>query len=68
MNSWEYKLPATTSEAEVLALVDKLNKDLKLPGGYFVEWSGQYENLLRGQKTLIYILPIVFFIIFVITS
>jgi copper/silver efflux system protein len=44
--------------------IDKLNKDLKLPGGYFVEWSGQYENLLRGQRTLIYILPIVFFIIF----
>lgn len=45
--------------------VDKLNKDLKLPNGYFVEWSGQYENLLRGQKTLVYILPIVLFIIFI---
>ena len=27
MNSWEHKLPASTSEAELLALVDKLNKD-----------------------------------------
>ena len=27
MNSWEYKLPAETPEADVLALVDKLNKD-----------------------------------------
>ena len=27
MNSWEHKLPADTSEADVLALVDKLNKD-----------------------------------------
>ena len=27
MNSWEHKLPATTPEAELLALVDKLNKD-----------------------------------------
>lgn len=44
--------------------IAKLNKDLKLPNGYFVEWSGQYENLLRGQKTLIYILPIVLLIIF----
>ena len=32
MNSWEYKLPATTSEAEVLALVDKLNKDPAVHG------------------------------------
>lgn len=44
--------------------IDKLNDELKLPNGYFVEWSGQYENLIRGQKTLIYILPIVLFIIF----
>ncbi len=27
MNSWEYRLPAETSEADVLAMVDKLNKD-----------------------------------------
>jgi len=27
MNSWEHRLPAETSEAEVLAMVDKLNKD-----------------------------------------
>ena len=27
MNSWEHKLPPTTPEAELLALVDKLNKD-----------------------------------------
>jgi len=44
--------------------IEKLNKDLKLPNGYFVEWSGQYENLIRGQQTLIYILPVVIFIIF----
>ena len=44
--------------------IDKLNKDLKLPNGYFIEWSGQYENLIRGQKTLLYILPIVLMIIF----
>lgn len=27
MNSWEHKLPAETSEADLLAIVDKLNKD-----------------------------------------
>ncbi|WP_207426957.1 efflux RND transporter permease subunit [Pedobacter sp. SYSU D00535] len=44
--------------------IEKLNQDLKLPNGYFIEWSGQYENLIRGQKTLLYILPIVLVIIF----
>src|SRR5258707_7523762 len=27
MNSWEHKLPATTSESDLLALVDQLHKD-----------------------------------------
>ncbi|MDA9554924.1 efflux RND transporter permease subunit [Pelobium sp.] len=44
--------------------IDKLNTELNLPKGYFVEWSGQYENLIRGEKTLIIILPIVLLIIF----
>ena len=35
-----------------------------LPQGYFLEWSGQYENMIRGQKTLIWIAPIVLAIIF----
>jgi Cu(I)/Ag(I) efflux system membrane protein CusA/SilA len=44
--------------------IDKLGSDLELPKGYFIEWSGQYQNLIRGQKTLLMILPIVLIIIF----
>lgn len=58
-NVRERDLGHTVQEA-----IDKLNKELKLPNGYFIEWSGQYQNLIRGQKTLIYILPVVIFIIF----
>jgi Cu(I)/Ag(I) efflux system membrane protein CusA/SilA len=36
----------------------------KMPKGYFIEWSGQYENLIRSEKTLKLVLPIVLFIIF----
>ena len=36
----------------------------KLPKGYFLEWSGQYENLIRSEKTLKLILPVVLLIIF----
>ena len=32
MNSWEHRLPASTSEADLLALVDKLNKDKAVHG------------------------------------
>jgi methylenetetrahydrofolate dehydrogenase (NADP+)/methenyltetrahydrofolate cyclohydrolase len=32
MNSWEYKLPAETSEADILAIVQKLNNDPAVNG------------------------------------
>jgi len=35
-----------------------------LPKGYYIEWSGQYENLVRAERTLKLILPIVLIIIF----
>ena len=38
----------------------------KLPKGYFLEWSGQYENQVRAEKRLKIILPIVLVIIIVI--
>ncbi|MBL7877710.1 MAG: efflux RND transporter permease subunit [Cyclobacteriaceae bacterium] len=51
----------TVSEA-----IEKLNSDMGvLPNGYYLEWSGQYENLIRGKQTLLYILPIVLLIIFI---
>lgn len=45
--------------------MEKLNSQKGiLPAGYFLEWSGQYENLIRGQQTLMWIAPIVLVIIF----
>ena len=38
----------------------------KLPKGYFLEWSGQYENQVRAEQRLKIILPIVLVIIIVI--
>ncbi|MBS1554116.1 MAG: efflux RND transporter permease subunit [Bacteroidetes bacterium] len=53
-------LGSTVQEA-----IDKLNRELTgLPNGYYIEWSGQYENLIRSKKTLTLIAPIVFIIIF----
>ncbi|MET4142064.1 efflux RND transporter permease subunit [Pedobacter sp. UYP1] len=53
-------LGSTVKEAQ-----DKLNSMVKtLPKGYFMEWSGQYENLIRAERTLKLILPIVLLIIF----
>lgn len=38
----------------------------KLPKGYFLSWSGQYENQVRANERLKMIIPIVFIIIMVI--
>lgn len=35
----------------------------KLPKGYFIEWSGQYENQVRAEKRLKILIPIVLIII-----
>ena len=46
--------------------METLNKNMGvLPSGYYLEWSGQYENLIHGKQTLMIILPIVLLIIFV---
>lgn len=46
--------------------IDKLNHEMgALPDGYYFEWSGQYENLIRGERTLMIIAPVVILIIFV---
>ncbi|TDD97083.1 efflux RND transporter permease subunit [Flavobacterium cellulosilyticum] len=38
----------------------------KMPKGYYVEWSGQWENQIRANKTLAMILPLVVVLIFII--
>jgi len=54
-------LGSTVEEA-----IQTLNKNLGgLPNGYYLEWSGQYENLIRGKQTLVVILPVVLLIIFI---
>jgi Cu(I)/Ag(I) efflux system membrane protein CusA/SilA len=61
-NVRERDLGSTVKEAQ-----KKLNAMItKMPKGYYVEWSGQWENQIRANKTLSMILPIVVIIIFLI--
>ncbi len=41
-----------------------IEKDLKLPQGYSLTWSGQYENMLRVKERLKLVLPITLVLIF----
>lgn len=38
---------------------------LKLPAGYTLSWSGQYEFKLRAEERLKFIMPVVFLVIFI---
>ncbi len=38
---------------------------LKVPAGYFLSWSGQYEFQLRARERLKILMPVVFFVIFI---
>ncbi|MBI5463771.1 MAG: efflux RND transporter permease subunit [Ignavibacteriales bacterium] len=39
---------------------------IKLPPGYNIIWSGEYEYMVRAQQRLMYVIPMTLFIIFVI--
>jgi Cu(I)/Ag(I) efflux system membrane protein CusA/SilA len=36
-----------------------------LPAGYALQWSGQYENMLRVRERLKFVVPVTFFLIFI---
>ena len=38
---------------------------VKLPQGYYIQWSGQYENEIRATKRIQIVLPIVLLVIYV---
>ncbi|MBP8274910.1 MAG: efflux RND transporter permease subunit, partial [Acidobacteria bacterium] len=39
-------------------------RDVALPAGYFIGWSGRFENQVRAERRLAIVLPIVLVIIF----
>ncbi len=61
-NVRERDLGSTVTEAQqkLSALIGTM------PKGYFLEWSGQWENQLRANRTLKTIMPIVIIIIFMV--
>ncbi len=54
---------------DVVGFVDQAKRavaeQVKMPPGYYVEWSGQYENQISARKRLELVVPIVLLVIFV---
>jgi Cu(I)/Ag(I) efflux system membrane protein CusA/SilA len=56
----------TTDYGSFVTQADKvLRQQLALPAGYTYQWSGEYEFELRAKERLELIVPVVFFVIFV---
>lgn len=43
---------------------DVLAREVRLPTGYYLAWSGQYENQIRARNRLMIVVPIVVLVIF----
>jgi cobalt-zinc-cadmium resistance protein CzcA len=54
-------LGSTVQEA-----IKKVDKDVKLPLGYKVEWAGEYQSQQRASKRLALVLPVTIFVIILI--
>jgi Cu(I)/Ag(I) efflux system membrane protein CusA/SilA len=59
---------ANVQDRDLGGFVDEIRervvKEVQFPNGMTVEYSGEYENQLRAQRTLSFIVPTVLFIIF----
>jgi cobalt-zinc-cadmium resistance protein CzcA len=54
-------LGSTVEEA-----IDKVNKQVKLPSGYTLDWAGEYESQKRSSRRLMLVCPITVMLIFMI--
>ena len=43
---------------------NKIAREIQMPAGYYIEWSGEYENQQRARSRLLLVVPIVLIVIF----
>jgi len=67
LNGWTFVdlEPGTDLAGYVENAQQIVANEVALPAGYSIQWSGQYEYLLKAQKTLSEIVPLTIMIIFV---
>ncbi|MCG6142463.1 efflux RND transporter permease subunit [Leptospira mtsangambouensis] len=57
-----------TTESDLLGFVDRMKtivtSEIDLPKGVFLEWSGQYENIIRVRSRMFIVVPITLVLIF----
>ncbi|MDQ6662902.1 MAG: CusA/CzcA family heavy metal efflux RND transporter [Acidobacteriota bacterium] len=59
----KYSVPVRDLGSTVEEAMRKVNKDVKLPTGYRLDWAGEYESQKRSQKRLMIVLPLTIMVI-----
>lgn len=42
-----------------------IHSQVKIPAGYWIEWGGQFQNLMSARDRLLVVVPVCFFLIFI---
>ncbi len=53
----KYSVPVRDLGSTVEEAIAKVDKQVKLPPGYHIDWAGEYESQKRSQKRLLIVLP-----------
>ena len=65
LNGWTFIDIADTDIGSYIAKGQALiDKEIQLPPGYAIDWSGQYEHMLRAEERLKQLIPMLLIIIF----
>jgi heavy metal efflux system protein len=59
----KYSVPVRDLGSTVEEAIRKVNRQVKLPTGYHVDWAGEYESQKRSSKRLMIVLPITILVI-----
>jgi len=66
LNGWSFiDIEGVDVGSYVVEAQRVVNEKLKLPPGYSIGWSGQYEYMVRAKAKLAYVVPLTLFIIVV---
>jgi cobalt-zinc-cadmium resistance protein CzcA len=59
----KYSIPVRDLGGTVEEAMRKVDKQVKLPTGYHLEWAGEYESQKRSQKRLMIVVPLTVLVI-----
>ena len=59
----KYSVPVRDLGSTVEEAMSKVEKQVKLPAGYHIDWAGEYESQKRSQKRLAIVVPLTLLVI-----